>query len=110
MRSPFFTPQGFFMFDRTHGIAQADPELWNAIRLENRRQESHIELIASENYASPAGMAPQGSPPTNTYPDGRPRETVHWSTGAVFWLDLHKYSLGRVVYDEVPGPERGGAG
>ena len=48
------------MFDRNHGIAATDPDLWNAIRLENQRQEAHIELIASENYASPAVMAAQG--------------------------------------------------
>ena len=60
------------MFDRNHGIAQADPELWNAIRLENQRQEAHIELIASENYASPAVMAAQGSQLTNKYAEGYP--------------------------------------
>ena len=41
------------MFDRSVGIDRVDPELWNAIRQENQRQEAHIELIASENYASP---------------------------------------------------------
>ncbi|MCM5572422.1 serine hydroxymethyltransferase [Burkholderiaceae bacterium FT117] len=60
------------MFDRNHGIAQTDPELWNAIRLENQRQEAHIELIASENYASPAVMAAQGSQLTNKYAEGYP--------------------------------------
>ena len=43
------------MFDRTQStIAITDPEIWAAIQAENRRQEDHIELIASENYASPA--------------------------------------------------------
>ena len=60
------------MFDRNHGLSQADPELWNAIRLENQRQEAHIELIASENYASPAVMAAQGSQMTNKYAEGYP--------------------------------------
>ncbi|HRO58871.1 MAG TPA: serine hydroxymethyltransferase [Burkholderiaceae bacterium] len=60
------------MFDRNHGIAHSDPELWNAIRLENQRQEAHIELIASENYASPAVMAAQGSQLTNKYAEGYP--------------------------------------
>jgi glycine hydroxymethyltransferase len=60
------------MFDRNHGLPQADPELWNAIRLENQRQEVHIELIASENYASPAVMAAQGSQMTNKYAEGYP--------------------------------------
>ena len=60
------------MFDRKLGIAQADPEIWNAIELENRRQEDHIELIASENYVSPAVMAAQGCQMTNKYAEGYP--------------------------------------
>ena len=60
------------MFDRNIGIAQTDPELWKAIELENQRQENHIELIASENYASPAVMAAQGSQLTNKYAEGYP--------------------------------------
>jgi glycine hydroxymethyltransferase len=60
------------MFDRQQGIAQVDPELWAAIEAENRRQEAHIELIASENYASPAVMAAQGSQLTNKYAEGYP--------------------------------------
>ncbi|HSV68566.1 MAG TPA: serine hydroxymethyltransferase, partial [Methylibium sp.] len=45
------------MFDRTQStVAKVDAELWSAIQAENRRQEEHIELIASENYASPAVM------------------------------------------------------
>ena len=53
-------------------LAQSDPELWNAIRLEARRQEDHVELIASENYASPAVLAAQGSLLTNKYAEGYP--------------------------------------
>ena len=60
------------MFDRSIGIDQVDPDLWTAIRRENQRQEDHIELIASENYASPAVMAAQGSQLTNTYAEGYP--------------------------------------
>jgi len=60
------------MYDRKVGIAQTDPELWQAIEAENRRQEAHIELIASENYASPAVMAAQGSQLTNKYAEGYP--------------------------------------
>ena len=60
------------MFDRSVGIDRVDPELWNAIRQENQRQEAHIELIASENYASPAVMAAQGSQLTNKYAEGYP--------------------------------------
>jgi len=53
-------------------LSQADPELWEAIRGENARQEAHIELIASENYASAAVMAAQGSQLTNKYAEGYP--------------------------------------
>ena len=61
------------MFDRSQStIAAADPDIWAAIQHENRRQEDHIELIASENYASPAVMAAQGSQLTNKYAEGYP--------------------------------------
>ena len=60
------------MFDRSVGIDRVDPELWDAIRQENQRQEAHIELIASENYTSPAVMAAQGSQLTNKYAEGYP--------------------------------------
>ena len=61
------------MFDRsTSTIAQVDPEIWAAVQAENRRQEEHIELIASENYTSPAVMAAQGSQLTNKYAEGYP--------------------------------------
>jgi glycine hydroxymethyltransferase len=53
-------------------LAQADPELWDAIRLENQRQEDHVELIASENYVSRAVLAAQGSQLTNKYAEGYP--------------------------------------
>lgn len=60
------------MFDRTLSIANVDPEIWAAIQREDQRQEEHIELIASENYASPAVMAAQGSQLTNKYAEGYP--------------------------------------
>ncbi len=60
------------MFTRTRTLADADPELWAAIAGENKRQEDHIELIASENYASAAVMAAQGSQLTNKYAEGYP--------------------------------------
>ena len=53
-------------------IEQYDPEIFAAIQAENNRQEQHIELIASENYASPAVMAAQGSQLTNKYAEGYP--------------------------------------
>jgi glycine hydroxymethyltransferase len=60
------------MYDRTQLVEQTDPELFAAIQAENARQEQHIELIASENYASPAVMAAQGSQLTNKYAEGYP--------------------------------------
>ena len=61
------------MFDRSVStVANVDPEIWAAIQAENRRQEDHIGLIASENYASPAVMAAQGSQLTNKYAEGYP--------------------------------------
>jgi glycine hydroxymethyltransferase len=59
-------------FPNSLTIEQADPELWSAIQLENQRQQDHIELIASENYASPAVMQAQGSQLTNKYAEGYP--------------------------------------
>ena len=61
------------MFERSLStIARVDPEVWAAIEAENRRQEEHIELIASENYTSPAVMAAQGCQMTNKYAEGYP--------------------------------------
>jgi glycine hydroxymethyltransferase len=60
------------MYQRNVLIAHTDPEIWAAIEAENARQEHHIELIASENYASPAVMQAQGSQLTNKYAEGYP--------------------------------------
>ena len=53
-------------------LASSDPEVWNAVRLEHRRQEDHVELIASENYVSTAVLIAQGSQLTNKYAEGYP--------------------------------------
>ncbi|MCG5500472.1 serine hydroxymethyltransferase [Ectothiorhodospira lacustris] len=60
------------MFSSNMSIAGYDDELWQAIESESRRQEEHIELIASENYASPRVMEAQGSVLTNKYAEGYP--------------------------------------
>ncbi|WP_457334082.1 serine hydroxymethyltransferase [Rhizobacter sp. P5_C2] len=74
------------MFDRTHStVAQVDPELFAAIQSENQRQEDHIELIASENYASPAVMAAQGSQLTNKYAEGYPGKRYY---GGCEYVDI----------------------
>lgn len=60
------------MFDKTQTIAAFDPEIWSSIENEGRRQEEHIELIASENYTSPLVIAAQGTKLTNKYAEGYP--------------------------------------
>jgi len=60
------------MYSSKDTIEGFDPELWHAIEQENRRQEDHIELIASENYASPRVLQAQGSVLTNKYAEGYP--------------------------------------
>ncbi len=60
------------MFDKSQTIAQFDPELWASMQAEERRQEEHIELIASENYTSPMVMVAQGTKLTNKYAEGYP--------------------------------------
>ena len=60
------------MFDKNQTIENFDAEVWESMQLESQRQEQHIELIASENYTSPAVMAAQGSKLTNKYAEGYP--------------------------------------
>jgi len=64
--------EGRDMFSRSNDIATFDAELWAAMQQEAQRQEEHIELIASENYTSPAVMQAQGSVLTNKYAEGYP--------------------------------------
>jgi len=73
------------MFDRTRTIAQVDPEVWAAIQQEDARQEQHIELIASENYASPAVMQAQGTQLTNKYAEGYPGKRYY---GGCEYVDI----------------------
>ena len=74
------------MFDRAQStVANTDPDLWSVIQRENQRQEEHIELIASENYASPAVMAAQGSQLTNKYAEGYPGKRYY---GGCEYVDM----------------------
>jgi glycine hydroxymethyltransferase len=74
------------MFDRSQStIAHVDPDLWSVIQRENQRQEDHIELIASENYASPAVMAAQGTQLTNKYAEGYPGKRYY---GGCEYVDM----------------------
>ena len=73
------------MFSADHTIRNTDPELWSAIQGEAKRQEDHIELIASENYTSPAVMEAQGSVLTNKYAEGYPGKRYY---GGCEWVDI----------------------
>ena len=73
------------MYDRHILIEQTDPEIFAAIQAENARQEQHIELIASENYASPAVMAAQGTQLTNKYAEGYPGKRYY---GGCEYVDI----------------------
>jgi glycine hydroxymethyltransferase len=69
-------------------LEQSDPEICNAIRQEARRQEDHVELIASENYASPAVLAAQGSLLTNKYAEGYPGKRYY---GGCAFVDVAEH-------------------
>lgn len=73
------------MFDTKTSLQDFDPELFKAIELENQRQEDHIELIASENYASPRVMAAQGCQMTNKYAEGYPGKRYY---GGCEYVDI----------------------
>jgi len=65
------------MFDSSQTVAEFDEEVWAAIQQEDRRQEEHIELIASENYCSPRVMEAQGCSMTNKYAEGYPHKRYY---------------------------------
>ena len=73
------------MFAKTMTIAGYDPELAAAIAAEDQRQEDHVELIASENYASPRVMQAQGSQMTNKYAEGYPGKRYY---GGCEYVDI----------------------
>ena len=73
------------MFSKEMKIADFDEELWNAMQNEVRRQEEHIELIASENYTSPRVMQAQGSVLTNKYAEGYPGKRYY---GGCEYVDI----------------------
>src|SRR5256886_14000425 len=73
------------MFNPGNPLHEVDPELWAAVQQENQRQEDHVELIASENYASRAVLAAQGSQLTNKYAEGYPGKRYY---GGCEYVDI----------------------
>jgi glycine hydroxymethyltransferase len=73
------------MFSTKNTLEKVDPDLWKAIENENRRQEEHIELIASENYVSRAVLEAQGSQLTNKYAEGYPGKRYY---GGCEYVDI----------------------
>ncbi len=82
------------MFSHDMTISGFDDELWSAITAEQRRQEEHIELIASENYASPRVLAAQGSVLTNKYAEGYPGKRYYG--GCEFVDQAEELAIARV--------------
>src|SRR5438309_10364690 len=76
-------------------LEQADPEVWQAIQGERRRQQQGLEMIASENYTSPAVMATQGSVLTNTYAEGYPGRRYYG--GCEFVDQVERLAIDRVL-------------
>src|SRR6266545_3132177 len=76
-------------------LQQADPEVWQAIDAERRRQQEGLELIASENYTSPAVLAAQGSVLTNKYAEGYPGRRYYG--GCEFVDVVEQLAIDRVV-------------
>ncbi|MFZ2237636.1 MAG: serine hydroxymethyltransferase [Dokdonella sp.] len=82
------------MFSKNQRIADFDPKLAAAIASENQRQEDHVELIASENYASPMVMEAQGSQLTNKYAEGYPGKRYY---GGCEYVDVaEKLAIARL--------------
>lgn len=83
------------MFDTSTTLESFDPEIAKAIAAENRRQEEHVELIASENYASPRVMRAQGSTLTNKYAEGYPGKRYYG--GCEFVDDAERLAIERAM-------------
>ncbi|MGB5491683.1 MAG: serine hydroxymethyltransferase [Woeseiaceae bacterium] len=83
------------MFDTSTTLESFDPEIAKALAQESRRQEEHVELIASENYASPRVMEAQGSVLTNKYAEGYPGKRYYG--GCEFVDDAERLAIDRAM-------------
>ena len=81
------------MFEYSKTAAVTDAEVWKYIEDEMQRQEQHIEMIASENYASPAVMSAQGSQLTNKYAEGYPGKRYYG--GCQFVDEVERIAIAR---------------
>ncbi len=93
------------MYKRSNTIAKTDAAVWNAIVAENTRQEEHIELIASENYASPAVMQAQGSQLTNKYAEGYPGKRYYGGCENVDVVETLAIERAKKIFCEPAGVE-----
>jgi len=87
------------MFDKDMLIAGYDDELWGALQGERQRQEDHVELIASENYASPRVMQAQGSVLTNKYAEGYPGKRYYGGCEYVDVAEQLAIDRARALFD-----------
>ena len=87
------------MFEKSMQIAGYDDELWAAIQAEEVRQEEHIELIASENYASPRVMQAQGTVLTNKYAEGYPHKRYYGGCENVDVAEQLAIDRARALFD-----------
>src|SRR5699024_1792716 len=92
-------PNEFQMFDSAKRIVDVDPDLAAAIADENRRQEDHIELIASENYTSPQVMRAQGTQLTNKYAEGYPGKRFYGGCEHVDVVEQLAIDRARELFD-----------
>ena len=86
------------MFSYKDCIQNSDPELWGAMSSEFQRQEDHVELIASENYTSPAVLEAQGSLLTNKYAEGYPGKRYYGGCEFVDQVEMLAISRAKELF------------
>ena len=93
------------MYHYSNTVAACDSEVWKFIDAEMQRQEQHIELIASENYASPAVMQAQGSQLTNKYAEGYPGKRYYGGCQYVDEIERIAIERAKKLFCEPAGVE-----